>query len=143
MFTRRLSFAAADVDPITVDYLAEMIAATRIEVVADFYPSIINHDKLAALPVLETVPVLVLCGDHDLLTPLAHSEQIAAALPDAAAGRGARIRARAGARAARGRDRGADRTHRGRRRDWHRAARCRRHPRLRSAAGRRSCGPVT
>jgi pimeloyl-ACP methyl ester carboxylesterase len=82
VFTRRLSFAGTDVDPVTVDYLAEMIAATRIEVVADFYPSIINHDKLAALPVLESVPVLVLCGDHDLLTPLAHSEQIAAALPN-------------------------------------------------------------
>jgi pimeloyl-ACP methyl ester carboxylesterase len=82
VFTRRLSFGGAEVDPVTVDYLAEMIAATRIEVVADFYPSIVNHDKLAALPVLRTVPVLVLCGDHDLLTPLPHSEKIAAALPD-------------------------------------------------------------
>jgi pimeloyl-ACP methyl ester carboxylesterase len=83
VFTRRLSFAAADVDPVTVDYLAEMIAATRIEVVADFYPALVRHDKLAALPVLESVEVLVLCGDHDLLTPLAQSEQMAAALPDA------------------------------------------------------------
>ena len=52
VFTRRLSFAGADVDPATVDYLTEMIAATRIEVVADFYPAIVGHDKLAALPVL-------------------------------------------------------------------------------------------
>jgi pimeloyl-ACP methyl ester carboxylesterase len=83
VFTRRLSFSGADVDPATVDYLAEMISATRIEVVADFYPAIVSHDKLAALPVLESVEALVLCGDHDLLTPLAHSEQIAAALPKA------------------------------------------------------------
>ena len=60
-----------------------MIAATRIEVVADFYPALASHDKLAALPVLEANEVLVLCGDHDLLTPLPHSERIAAALPDA------------------------------------------------------------
>jgi pimeloyl-ACP methyl ester carboxylesterase len=83
VFTRRLSFSGADIDADTVDYLAEMIAATRIEVVADFYPIVVNNDKLAALPLLDDIEVLVMCGDHDLLTPLAHSEQIAASLPNA------------------------------------------------------------
>jgi pimeloyl-ACP methyl ester carboxylesterase len=83
VLTRRLSFAGAEVDPATVDYLAEMIGGTRIEVVADFYPAIVDHDKLAALPRLSAVDVLVLCGDHDLLTPLSHSTQMAAALPQA------------------------------------------------------------
>jgi pimeloyl-ACP methyl ester carboxylesterase len=83
IFTRRLSFAGADIAPDTVDYLAQMIAATRIEVVADFYPIVVSNDALTALPVLANIDVLVLCGDHDLLTPLAHSEQIAAALPHA------------------------------------------------------------
>jgi pimeloyl-ACP methyl ester carboxylesterase len=81
VITRRLSFAGSDVDPATVDYLADMIAATRIEVVADFYQALASHDKLAALPVLKATEVLVLCGDHDLLTPLPHSERIVAALP--------------------------------------------------------------
>ncbi len=83
VLTRRLSFAGADVDPATVDYLNELIAATRIEVVADFYPAIAAHDKIESLPVLVPVPVLVVCGDHDLLTPLTQSERLAAALPHA------------------------------------------------------------
>jgi pimeloyl-ACP methyl ester carboxylesterase len=83
VLTRRLSFAGSDVDPVTVDYLAEMIGSTRIEVVADFYPALASHDKLAALPLLDAVDVVVICGDHDLLTPLSHSQQMAAALPKA------------------------------------------------------------
>jgi pimeloyl-ACP methyl ester carboxylesterase len=83
VFTRKLSFAGSEVDPDAVDYLTQMIASTRIEVVADFYPALIGHDKLDSLPVLDTVNVLVICGDHDLLTPLAHSRQIAATLRSA------------------------------------------------------------
>jgi pimeloyl-ACP methyl ester carboxylesterase len=83
VITRRLSFDSDDIDPAVVEYLADMIAATRIEVVADFFGSLRSHDRLAALPVLSHVPVLVLCGDHDLLTPPAHSQAIAAALPHA------------------------------------------------------------
>ncbi len=83
VITRRLSFGAADADPETVEYLTHMIAATRIEVVADFYPALVSHDALDALPMLDHVRLLVLCGDRDLLTPVAHSEQIAEAVPGA------------------------------------------------------------
>lgn len=83
VITRRLSFADADVDPATVEHLASMIASTRIEVIADYFPALMNHDKLAALPTLEDTDVLIMCGDHDLLTPPEHSEAMAAALPKA------------------------------------------------------------
>lgn len=83
VLTRRLSFAADHVDPLTVDYLAEMIASTRIEVIADFYPAIVAHEKAEVLSTLASVNVLVLCGDHDVMTPLIHSETIALALPQA------------------------------------------------------------
>ncbi len=83
VITRRLSFAADDIDPVTVEYLTSMIAATRIEVIADFFPALMNHDKLAALPVLEGIDVLIMCGDKDLLTPVAHSREMAEALPGA------------------------------------------------------------
>jgi pimeloyl-ACP methyl ester carboxylesterase len=83
IITRRLSFAGAEVDPATVEFLSAMIGATRIEVIADFYPAVMNHDKQDALPVLRPMPVLLLCGDHDLLTPLSHSQQLAEQLPDA------------------------------------------------------------
>ncbi|MBV9593553.1 MAG: alpha/beta hydrolase [Actinobacteria bacterium] len=83
VFVNKLSFAGPAVDPAASEYLASMIAATRIEVVADFYPAVTSHDKLDALKRLDGLDVLVICGDHDLLTPLDHSEAIAAALPGA------------------------------------------------------------
>jgi pimeloyl-ACP methyl ester carboxylesterase len=81
--TRRLSFATNDVDPATVNFVTSMIAATHIEVIADYYPALMAHDKLAALDHLASTQVLILCGDHDLLTPPSHSREMADRLPDA------------------------------------------------------------
>jgi pimeloyl-ACP methyl ester carboxylesterase len=83
VFIRKFGFAGADVDPDTVEYLTHLIASTPIEVVADFYSALLDHDKLEALPVLADIEVLVVCGDRDLVTPLEHSEQIVDALPTA------------------------------------------------------------
>ena len=38
--------------------------------------------RRAALPVLARIPTLIACGDHDLLTPVSHSEEMAAVLRD-------------------------------------------------------------
>ncbi len=81
--TRKLSFGSNDVPAATVEYLTSMIASTRIEVIADFYPALMSHDKLAALGVLSDTRVLIVCGDHDVLTPLAHSKAMAEELPKA------------------------------------------------------------
>jgi pimeloyl-ACP methyl ester carboxylesterase len=83
MFTRRLSFGSKDVPAATVEFLTNMIAATRIEVIADFYPALMSHDKLAALPVLADTDVVIICGERDTLTPLTHSQAMADALPKA------------------------------------------------------------
>ncbi len=83
VITRKIGFVSADVAPATVEYLTRMLASTHIEVVADFYPTLMDHDKLAALTALRELPVQIICGDHDVMTPLAHSEQIAVALPGA------------------------------------------------------------
>jgi pimeloyl-ACP methyl ester carboxylesterase len=83
MFTRRLSFGSKDVPAATVEYLTTMIASTRIEVIADFYPALMSHDKLAALPVLSENRVVIICGDRDAITPLEHSKAMAEALPKA------------------------------------------------------------
>ncbi|HSY16244.1 MAG TPA: alpha/beta hydrolase [Jatrophihabitantaceae bacterium] len=83
LVARRLSFGGSNVDPALVGYLATMIAATRIDVIADYYPTVMSHDKIAALPVLAGVQTAIICGDRDVLTPLAHSERIAAELPQA------------------------------------------------------------
>jgi pimeloyl-ACP methyl ester carboxylesterase len=81
VITRRLSFATDDIDPATVDFVTSMIASTRIEVIADYYPALMAHDKLRALGHLQDMRVLIVCGDHDLLTPPEHSQAMAEALP--------------------------------------------------------------
>ncbi len=83
LLTRVLGFAQRDVPSHLVDYLDEMISATPLAVIADFAPALMGLDQSAALPVLESVPVVVICGDADRQTPLSRSVAISRALPDA------------------------------------------------------------
>ncbi|MHB9759367.1 alpha/beta fold hydrolase [Streptomyces sp. BYX5S] len=80
---KRYSFASRDVDPAVARFAERMIEGTPIDVVAEFYPAFEEHDKAAALERFAQLPVLVLSGEHDLVTPSGHSEAIAALLPDA------------------------------------------------------------
>ncbi|MGW0560383.1 alpha/beta fold hydrolase [Streptomyces sp. NPDC003016] len=80
---KRYSFGSKDVDPAVARFAERLIEATPIDVVAAFYPAFTDHDKAEALEVFAEVPVLVLAGDKDLVTPSEHSEGIARLLPDA------------------------------------------------------------
>ncbi|MGW0884982.1 alpha/beta fold hydrolase [Streptomyces sp. NPDC002671] len=80
---KRYSFAGRDVDPAVARFAERMIEATPIDVVAEFYPAFTEHDKAEALACFRDVPVLVLAGVRDLVTPSEHSEAIADLLPDA------------------------------------------------------------
>lgn len=79
---RRMGFADRRISPAIVDFVEQMIRATPIDVIAEFYPSLMRHDKRAALEVLTKVPVLVVSGGADLLTPRDHGELIAELLDD-------------------------------------------------------------
>ena len=81
--TQRLSFDDPEIDPATTKFVNDMISSTRVDVVADFVPTLLGHDKAGALAALADTDVEVVCGDHDVMLPLAHSRAIAAALPDA------------------------------------------------------------
>jgi pimeloyl-ACP methyl ester carboxylesterase len=83
VITRRIAFADPEVSPSVVEFLERMISSTPTEVIAEFYPTLAGHDKLAALDVLRGLPAVVVVGDVDRLTPPAHGRAIAAALPDA------------------------------------------------------------
>ncbi|UGQ14581.1 alpha/beta hydrolase [Yinghuangia sp. ASG 101] len=78
-FTERYAFAS-DVDPVIVRFTDRMISATPIDVIAEFFPAFETHDKLAALPVIDRVPSVVIGGGEDLMTPASHSEAIHEAL---------------------------------------------------------------
>ncbi|MEY9966528.1 pimeloyl-ACP methyl ester carboxylesterase [Streptacidiphilus sp. MAP12-16] len=62
---------------------ARMIHACPMAAVADWFPALMRHDKAGALGALRQVPVEVVVGTLDRLTPVAHSRRLAAELPDA------------------------------------------------------------
>ncbi|MET9774166.1 alpha/beta hydrolase [Streptomyces sp. NPDC006367] len=80
---KRYSFASRDVDPAVARFAERMIESTPIDVVAEYYPAFNDHDKTEALARFRDVPVLVLAGVGDLVTPSEHSEAIADVLPGA------------------------------------------------------------
>ncbi|MET8942280.1 alpha/beta hydrolase [Streptomyces sp. NPDC004542] len=80
---KRYSFAGRDVDPAIARFAERMIESTPIDVVAEFYPAFTDHDKAEALACFTDMPVLVLAGVQDLVTPSEHSEAIADLLPEA------------------------------------------------------------
>ncbi len=80
--TRRLAFGT-EVPQEYVDFTDEMLAATPIDVVADFFPDFDGHQKYAALETIGSVPTMVVAGGRDQITPFAHSKRIADRLPDA------------------------------------------------------------
>ena len=72
-----------NVSPTVVDFAETMIRLTPTDVIADFYPTLMSHDKLTALDVLDKVPTSIIVGDRDWLTPPDHSRAISAAVPTA------------------------------------------------------------
>ena len=80
---RKFSFGMEDVDPAVERFAQRMLEATPIDVVAEFFPAFDLHEKTTALAAFREIPVLVMVGTRDLLTPPVHSEAIAAELPDA------------------------------------------------------------
>jgi pimeloyl-ACP methyl ester carboxylesterase len=62
---------------------AEIMHASTVRAFTSFLPALGEHDKRSELAALSRVPVEVLVGDADKLTPLRHSRQLAEALPDA------------------------------------------------------------
>lgn len=80
---KRYSFSSRDVDPAVARFAERMIEGTPIDVVAEFYPAFTEHDKTEALGHFKDLPVLVLAGVGDLVTPSEHSEAVADLLPDA------------------------------------------------------------
>lgn len=71
------------VDPAVARFAERLIESTPIDVVAEFYPAFHAHEKGEALSAFGHGRALVIAGEKDLLTPHAHSEAIAAVLPEA------------------------------------------------------------
>ena len=83
LLTRRYGFGSGKVSPTLVSYVERMNSATRTESVARYLRTLYTHDRVLALSAFKEIPVLVICGDEDLLTPVEHSEALCDALPHA------------------------------------------------------------
>jgi len=82
LLTNRYSFGSK-VSPTLTQFVAEMLNATPIDVVAEFMPAFTAHDKRSALGALNRVETLVMVGDSDMLTPGEHSLAILHRVPGA------------------------------------------------------------
>ncbi len=80
---RRTAFGSGHASPAHVEFVEQMLARTPVDVIAEFYDTFMDHDKLDRLGVLDDVETLVLVGSQDRLTPVEHSREIAAAIPTA------------------------------------------------------------
>ncbi|WP_019547038.1 alpha/beta fold hydrolase [Streptomyces sulphureus] len=81
---KRYSFGSPrEVDPGVARFAERLLESVPIDVVAEFLPAFGVHDKREELRALSGAAVLVLAADRDLITPVQHSEEIAAALPQA------------------------------------------------------------
>jgi len=67
--------------PALVGLMQRMFAQCSIEAFTAFLPTFYDHNRREALAGLSAVPVLVLVGDNDLLTPYEHNRAIADELP--------------------------------------------------------------
>jgi pimeloyl-ACP methyl ester carboxylesterase len=84
LLTLRYGFGSGKaVSPALVSYVERMNSATRTESVARYLRALYTHDRVMALGAFKEIPVLVICGDEDLLTPVEHSEALCEALPHA------------------------------------------------------------
>lgn len=81
--TKRFGFGPGKPSRALVRYVEKMNAGTSLEVIAGFLGTLFQHDRYDALVPISRTDVLIACGDHDLFTPLAHSEQMADLLPNA------------------------------------------------------------
>jgi pimeloyl-ACP methyl ester carboxylesterase len=79
---RAASYADLYVSPSVVAFSEKMMLATPIPTLIEFLQALEVHDETAALPTLATIPTLIVCGDHDLVTPAEYSKKMAAALPE-------------------------------------------------------------
>ncbi|MFC3989111.1 alpha/beta fold hydrolase [Actinoplanes siamensis] len=83
LLTRRYGFGESQPSPSLVTFVESMNSRTSVETLTKYLNTLYRHSRLPALSALRGVPVLVVVGTRDYLTPVTHSEQIIKELPEA------------------------------------------------------------
>jgi pimeloyl-ACP methyl ester carboxylesterase len=82
-FYRHYLFGTDDAEPELVTLVQDLLEQTPLTVTSSFYRTLLDHDEHASLAAMRDIPVTLLVGDSDRLTPESHSRRMAQALPDA------------------------------------------------------------
>lgn len=77
---RAASYADWNVSPTIVAFSEKMMLETPIPTLIEFLHALEVHDETGGLATLANIPTLVVCGDHDLVTPDEYSRRMAHAL---------------------------------------------------------------
>ncbi|MEU8815182.1 alpha/beta hydrolase [Actinoplanes sp. NPDC048796] len=83
LLTRRYGFGEPKPSPSLVTFVESMNSKTSVETLTKYLQTLYTHNRFPALSALRGVPVLVIVGTKDYLTPVTHSEQILKYLPEA------------------------------------------------------------
>lgn len=83
LLTRRYGFGSPRPSPALVSFVEQMNSHTSTETIARYLRTLYTHARYPALAALRDTPVMVICGDRDMITPLTHSEEILRYLPEA------------------------------------------------------------
>jgi pimeloyl-ACP methyl ester carboxylesterase len=83
VLTRRYGFGSDNTSPALVSYVEQMNSRTTTATVARYLRSLFSHARYPALRLLEALPVLLIVGEKDMVTPISHSAEIARLLPHA------------------------------------------------------------
>jgi pimeloyl-ACP methyl ester carboxylesterase len=77
------AFGRKDAPAAEVEFLDEMLAGTKFDVLAEFFPNFTELDKFEHLTAFDEVPTTIICGTKDKLTSVGHSRKMAEQLPNA------------------------------------------------------------
>ncbi len=80
---RHYLFGSDDAQPELVRLVQDLLEQTPLTVTTAFYRTLLDHDEHTSLAAMRDIPVTLLVGDSDRLTPASHSRRMAEALPDA------------------------------------------------------------
>ncbi|HET6211579.1 MAG TPA: alpha/beta hydrolase [Micromonosporaceae bacterium] len=83
LLTRKYGFGTARPSASLVSFVERMNSHTSTDTVARYLRTLYTHARYPALDALREIPVLVICGAQDQITPLALSQEIYRRLPDA------------------------------------------------------------
>ncbi|MCX2711969.1 alpha/beta fold hydrolase [Mycolicibacterium sp. J2] len=78
---RAASYGDEKVSRSVVAFSQRMMHETPMTTMVGFLHALEVHDEREGLTTLAKIPTLIACGDHDLLTPMEYSQEMAVALP--------------------------------------------------------------